>query len=270
MSHAEDQPGPHPTHAPTPTITDADRCTVWPLGPRVRIEVRPPLERAPVHQRAIDTAWAAMQAMNPRLYDGPMLAVDSIRPDANQIDACLASYMALAVQASPTLGGAGLDTGTEQFSVTGVLTRVDGRGRECVLLARRGTSTRIYGGLWELAPSGGVEPPSSPGPLSELDLIHQLRMEAQEELGPAVQLTAPHVVALCRDPIAHSLDAVIRATASIESLDGVHGSQSLEHPEGWEYSASRWVPIEDLRGWNHARDPMIPPTLALLRFFGWV
>lgn len=261
-------------------MSDADRCAVWPLGPRVRIELRASLARDPAQLQSINHAWNAMRARNPRLYDGPMLAVDSIRPEAGHISLRLSSYMALAVQAHPSLGGAGLDTGTEQFSVTGVLTRIDEHGRECVLLARRGVTTRIYGGQWELAPSGGVEPPPTPtptpplppGPLTEHDLIHQLRMEAQEELGPTVQLAGPRVVALCRDPIAHSVDAVIRATASIEAIENGPGSQPPEYPDGeaWEYSATRWEPIELLRSWNHARDPMIPPTLALLRFFGWL
>lgn len=268
MNPAADQP----SSQPTPAQPDADRCTVWPLGPRVRIDVRASLARDPTQQQSIDHAWAAMRTKNPRLYDGPMLAVDSIRPEQGHITLRVASYMALAVQARPSLGGAGLDTGTEQFSVTGVLTRIDEHGRECVLLAQRGTTTRIYGGLWELAPSGGVEPPPAAGSLTELDLIHQLRMESQEELGPTLQLAEPRVVALCRDPIAHSLDAVIRATASIEPIENGHGAQSPEHPggEAWEYSATRWAPIEHLRSWNHARDPMIPPTLALLRFFGWL
>ena len=53
----------------------------------------------------------------------------------------------------------------------------------CVLIARRSEQTRVHGGLWELAPSGGIDPPAS-APTLTLEYVRtQLATEMREELG---------------------------------------------------------------------------------------
>lgn len=205
----------------------------------------------PAPHAEVDAEWSRRVAANPRLYDGPLLAVERI--DDTAIICRRDSYKRLAVQPA-------VATGVEQLSVTGILTR-DERAGAAVLLGRRAASTRIYGGLWELGPSGGVEPPP-PGTttLTDADLAAQLRREIAEEAGPGLALGEPRAITICHDPAAHSHDIVFRCPIL---------AAPPPRPGNWEYDDVRWIPLASLAAFERDHE-LIPPTRALLRFLGWV
>jgi hypothetical protein len=123
--------------------------------------------------------------------------------------------------------------------------------------------TRMYGGMWELGPSGGVEPPPGRASLCEGDLVEQLQREFEEETGSSARLRGVRVAAVCHDLVAHSYDVVFVCEASAAEV-GAAG------PERWEYEGLRWAPVESLRDFDrgHAGE-IIAPTRGLFRFFGW-
>jgi 8-oxo-dGTP pyrophosphatase MutT (NUDIX family) len=236
----------------------------WPEGVEFHARIADGEARGiQVDLAAAGTVWERMRAENPRLFDGPILSVERIEP-GREIVCRPSSYRMLAVQ-PPTAGG--VETGVEQLSVTGaVLGRNEGK-QECVLLGRRGRRTRIYGGMWELAPSGGIDPPRGRVSLCEADLIAQLQTELREETGLDAALRVLGVWAVCHDLVAHSYDVVFVCRVPIAWT-----TAGLEiKPEAWEYEAVRWVPLARLKQFDQENAAeIIPPTRALFRFFGWV
>ncbi len=201
-------------------------------------------------------AWEAMGAANPRLYNGPVLSVVSIDLERAEITCRRDEFRRLAVQPR-------VRTGVRVLSVTGVVTSRDASGREHVLLGRRGVSTRVYPGLWELGPAGGIPVPAPT--IRELDeraIREQVLAEAAEEVG--IALRPGPIVALARDWIACSDDIVVRCEA-----DGVGSVGSPGSP--WEYDETRWVPVVEVPAFDreHAAG-IIGPTRALFRVLGWI
>lgn len=247
------------------TFADLPGITVWewPAGApvAVRVEGGPATGSAAGGEgrdAAVEAEWARMRRDNPRLFDGPVLSV--ARMDAGgEIVGRRDSYRRLVVQPA-------VPTGVQQLSVTGVILGPDDAGRECVLLGRRGRGTRMYGGMWELAPSGGLDPPA-PGraDLAIDDLRAQLARELHEEVGgrPAGSLADAELAAVLHDAAAHSYDLTLRCRAG-RAL-GEHGPV-----ERWEYDSVRWLPLADIAGFDrdHAAE-IIPPTRALFRVLGW-
>jgi len=203
----------------------------------------------------VDEAWARRCAENPRLFDGPVTRYLSGPTVDGEILACVDSYRRLAV-------GGEVHTGVLQLGVTGVLWREAGDGRE-VLLARRSEQTRVYGGLLELAPSGGVDLP--PGladgdRAATLGLDHvraQFLSELTEELGlSAADIRGePAWAAVCIDQIGRSAEIVMLAR-----IDG------QPTPASWEYTELRWVRPDATRDWTDAEwSQVIPPSGLMLR-----
>jgi hypothetical protein len=234
----------------------------WPAGApvAVRVEVGPAAgaEGSGGRDAAVEAEWARMRRDNPRLFDGPVLSV--VRMDVGSGIVCRRdTYRRLVVQ--PVV-----PTGVEQLSVTGVIVGPDGSGQEAVLLGRRGRGTRMYGGMWELAPSGGLDPPA-PGraELSMDDLRAQLLRELREEVGGplACSLADARVAAVLHDAAARSYDLVLRCRAG-RAADA-HGPA-----ERWEYDSVRWLSLAGVAGFDrgHAAE-IIPPTRALFRVLGW-
>lgn len=251
--------------------------TIQPLACRLtdlRITLDAPERRLdPAARARVDAFWERATAANPRLFDGPMLSCVETDPDAAILRCRRATFRHLVCQ--PTV-----ETGTMQTSVTGVLTAFDERDRHHVLLARRGPHTRVYPGMWELAPSGGIDPPTpttsgGPGHLTGQDAWAQLTLELEEELAPlglggiASYLSAPDPPCLCIDHAARSVDIVLPVRVRFDPTEP--GDNGPPDPAGWEYTDARWVPLHELTLFDkrHAAD-IIPPTRALLRFFGWV
>lgn len=221
-------------------------CRVIPVAGdlRVRIEGDAPA-RTPEVEARIDAHWAKLSAALPKLFNGPVVAVREIETGeaGTTVFAVRDEYRRLVAQP-------GVPTGVQQLSVTGLLVH-DG----AVCVAQRSAQTRIYAGLWELAPSGGVDV-AGDTTLCFDDLVAQLAQELDEELGvPTGRIERAEAVALVVDGHACSTDVVIRA-----QLRG-------DRPEirrGWEYDDALWV--EDIDAFVRTR-PVIPPTAALL---GWM
>jgi hypothetical protein len=251
MRRVEQRGGPHDNHG-------------------LRIDVAPAVRITDDH--ATEKRWREMLAQNPRLYSGPLLAVVSIDFDEGVIHTRRDEFKRLAVQPQ-------VKTGVQILSVTGVITARDAHGVEHVLLGRRGRTTRIYGGMWELGPSGGLTPPAAmTTTLDERDARRQLMEEAEEELGlhagTHIPPTAAHdCVLYVRDTIACSDDIVIplrhKDSGSLERLDAALKPQKATH--AWEYEETRWVAIADVPKFDaeHAHETIIT-SRAAFRGLGWV
>lgn len=243
-------------------------------GGGVRIEVvgtRGP-DPAGVAAR-VDAAWAGLCRANPALYDGPFLSVEGYEPGTQRFRCVVDRYRRLAVRGA-------VETGADLLSVTGLFTAVDERGRECVLLGERGPGVRVYPGLWEIGPAGGVDPPggSLPVTMGVAEVEAHLRVEAEEEAGlrlgdaggdggeGVVSASRAEAVAVVRNVAAYSHDVVlhVRVGEVVERLEaaGVAGSG--------EYSRVAWVPVEGLGAFEGVRTGrVIPQTAALVRALGW-
>ena len=232
----------------------------WPAGRElsVRIEPAPDQRDDPARAQAVDAEWRRRCAANPRLFDGQILSIVRIEP-GEPIRARRDSYKSLTVQPE-------IETGVEQLSVTGVVLSRDESGAEQVFLGRRSGQTRVYAGMWELGPSGGIDPPPANRPdLSEQYLIEQLRREFAEETGCASPLSDIRAAAVCQDFTARSHDIVF--TCRAENLRPSPES----HPDRWEYDRAQWVPVRDIAQFDARNSAeIIPPTRALFRFLGWV
>jgi len=251
-------------------VSARPRAAVWPLrgGPPTIT-----LDRsiAPIDDPAVEAEWANLCARNPRLYDGPILSVHEWDERARRVRCRVLGYRHLAVRER-------VPNPAELLSILGVTLCADGDGREHVLLGRRGAGVRIYEGMWELAPAGGIEvPPEGVDAITHASLLDQLAQEFREEVSPmlapdaarageAAARDAP-IVALVRDPLAFSLDmaAVIRLPVGLENAAPVRTAA----PGAWEYSEVRWIPREEVAAFE-AREPVIPATRSLLRVLGWV
>lgn len=236
----------------------------------------------PVTRERIDAHWAREVARNPRLFDGPVLSCVEADAGAGVIRCRRASYRELVCQPN-------VQTGVMQLSVTGVSISTDAAGVEHVLLGRRARHTRIYGGLWELAPSGGLDSPfraasDAPDEMNGEHAWKQLMVEAEEELTipDAASVIAPtDPVCLCTDHVASSVDIVfpvrlpmgafiarLRNEPDTDSFVACLGDEP--HPDA-EYAESVSIPLNELGDFDarHGAE-IIAPTRALLRWFGWV
>ncbi len=232
----------------------------WPpeRGLRIRIEQHPPGPARPEVSARIESEWARQSAANPRLFDGPVLSVVRMEP-GEDIRVRRDSYKRLAVQPA-------VETGVEQLSVTGVVLCRDAAGTDRVFVGRRSRQTRIYGDMWELGPSGGVDPPSwNRAELAEADLIFQLQREFAEETGYAAPLSDIRAHAICQDQVARSCDIVF-----VCRVDDPGPSPAAD-AERWEYDRFQWIPLASIPELYQLHGgQIIPPTRALFRFFGWL
>ncbi len=250
-------------------IPGVEAYRVHPRAPGLRVEVS---DAAPVFSAAqreqTELAWTRLCAGNPRLYSGPVLAVVSIDFERGVFHCRRDEFKRLAVQPE-------VRTGVHLLSVTGVLTARDAAGRRHVLLGRRGRQTRVYPGMWELAPAGGVPPPhASRGDLGEEDVVAQLLDEGEEELGlrfERARVRPPCLIA--RDLIAHSDDVTLEIVhdepGSMERLGEAMDATRGAH--AWEYSQTLWVPLDTIRQFDAAHaDEIIITTRASFRGLGWI
>jgi len=224
--------------------------------------------------------WARATASNPRLFNGPILrymshsgAGHSGPPLASpslispQITARRDTYQRYAMQShDPAAADPARDI--YHLAVTGVVTAPDARGREAVLLGKRGPGTFVYPHLWEHAPGGGLESP---------DIYAQLLLEMEEELGlPGLvdgsQLdkllepaAAGDVLGLTIDPNTPSVDVIVRVRLR-------EGAERAMESGSWEYGSTRLTPVAALPVFldREGERNIIPPTLAIWRGLGWV
>jgi hypothetical protein len=211
---------------------------------------------SPAHAARISAAWESLRAANPRYHDGPILVVICTDPLTVRRD----TYRTLATAPQ-------LDPSVRSLGVQGIVRGRDAAEHHHILFGRRSSGTRIYGGLWENAPSGGMTTDPGRSELTLADFTAALREEGLEELGLDLQGAAVTPRCLLDDPQAFSTDVVldVRIHTPIDP-------RSLPCPAGdtgrWEYIDAAWVRIDEIRAWM-MRDPSAfsPSTLALLGIY---
>lgn len=226
-------------------------CQAWPVGPgtsggalRFTLDLR---TRPSTPE--IDRAWEAMTRENPRLFDGLFLSVEKWSPPGAEARPGFAAspghfvcrverYRHLAV--APFVPTA---SSTRLLALTGIVTARDPSGTEHVLMGLRGKETRMYGGLWEFAPAGGVDPPG-PGQMFDQALLRRvLARELEEEVGLAAEaLGACDPVMVVLNEEARSYDVVMRTKLVI----GLEEAQRWATAGSWEYERVEWVPVDEV------------------------
>lgn len=201
--------------------------------------------------REIRREWERLCAINPRLHNGPVLHVESFDAVRGEIVCRRTTYKAF-------VAGHVAGVRVEALGVTGMCVR-SGPGGDELLVGRRGENVRIYAGLWETAPRGAVEPPTSGDVMSFDDLAACLVREGIEELGADVVPRA--CVGLVRDAAASSLDVCVRCGGGLAGVGG-----------NWEYASRRWMRVDELKAWACGRTPeglegqaLSPPCEAWFR-----
>lgn len=233
---------------------------VHPADITIEIEDRPDTPPTP----EIIALWDNARQHTPRLFNAPVLSLVEARGPTLRVRRD--SYQRLTAQSiDPSL----VTPPVRQLSVTGLLIARDHTGNPHALLGRRSDATRIYGGLWEFAPGGGIDaPPRSHTHLDGGDVFRQLIAEIREELDLPTQATADlspgRILALAADPIAGSVDLIMRLDLPIP-LEELMAHTSEDTTERWEYQTTRWIATDELP--RFARDhseALIPPALDLI------
>lgn len=236
----------------------AGAARAWALGPgSLRMSEVP--RSAGAASTEVERVWAELLRRVPQMFDGPVWAVDAWDAGSGELRCRRSSYKPFAC------GLAGAPIEEWLLAVTGLVVHRTDDGLERALMGRRGGATWLYEGMWELGPSGGVQPRGAGAPTVE-DLRRQLGEELEEETGLRVDCAGAAPVAVCTDPAARSLDVVLR----VDVRGPASGDGRVVHPRG-EYSEVRWVERgETARFCAEAPGGMIGPTVAALRALGWI
>ncbi len=242
---------------------------VIPLGAgpgELRVEIHDAPVRPAEIDRAVDAAWARLHGANPRFFDGCILSVERVTACAAGGDTIVCvrdRFRYLAAQPE-------VATGVQLLGVNGVILGRDRRGGEHVLLGRRGYETRVYDGMWELAPGGGVDaPPEGVTHLALADIRRAMMKEVREELGLEVDASGAVPVAVTRDTLGASDIVSLR----VELPREIDPRWTLCQSSGacdWEYIDAAWLSRADAAQFDrtHAH-AIIPPTRAMLKWLGW-
>ena len=181
--------------APRPSATPVNRCELLISAGRGGHE--------PALERQIESAWRALTAANPRLFDGPLLSVRGLAVEggALTLEAEVVGYREFVVQRG------GLDLGVRPLAVTGV-TWV---GPD-VLIGRRSAHVTQYPKRWEPVPAGSVAPPGRDTD-AQAALASQLMSELGEEAGiVSAWVRAIDVVGVIDDLDNHVIDVCFAVT----------------------------------------------------------
>lgn len=135
------------------------------------MEIVGDLVTTPELDSEISRLWTEAARERPHLFDGPVLSV--IEMAENRLKLARASYRhLLAARRSPAVA---LSLKLRPLAVTGVLSCPQGLVFGC-----RGSDVTQASHCWELAPSGGVPPPSQG---SSPDIAGQILEELEQEVG---------------------------------------------------------------------------------------
>jgi 8-oxo-dGTP pyrophosphatase MutT (NUDIX family) len=247
---------------------DQGHACVWqPLasGRDLRVEIdATPVEEEPAHRAVIEEAWERIRAANPRAFNGPILAYLASGPENNLVVCRRDEYRRLAVLPE-------IETGLVQLGVTGVLEARDEAGTRHVLLGLRSHATRVFGGMWEFGPSGGVDPPPvGQASMDADDIWRVLINEIREEVGLPVDPDPTPPLGLLHEPVGRSCELVVRVSIRrpVEELIALIDREN--RTSRWEYDAVRWVAVDELGAFVDAH-PAIPSALALAELVpSWV
>lgn len=212
----------------------------------------------PGRDPSIENPWRAACGENPRLFDGPVLAVRSIDMAAGVVEATPDRFAHVVCQPPKR------SVPVTILSVTGVIEATI-EERPHVLLARRGPRTRSYRGMWEFAPAGGLHVPERSGVFGLHHVLETLLTELDEEVGVRAPLRGARAVGLVVDGGARSVDVVVRS-----GLEGAAPPLRTSGEHAWECSEARWIPIDVFDDvLDRLEGGVIEPTRAIARWLRW-
>ena len=237
---------------------DGSRCE-WidlPKDHPLRIEIDESEPSIYADAEAVGRAWDAIRNVNTRAFNGPILAFIAAHAELGRVRAARAQYKHLAVQPD-------VETGIVQLGVTGILEARDADGTPHALLGLRSHATRIFGGMWEFGPSGGVDPPPVGQSIMDADDVWRVLIdEIREEVGLPVDPDPSPPVALLTDPVGRAVELIVRVRLRrpVEELQAMIESEN--RTSRWEYDAVRWVSFDELNAFVR-REPSIPTAVAI-------
>jgi 8-oxo-dGTP pyrophosphatase MutT (NUDIX family) len=166
----------------------------------------------------VERRWDELCTRNPAYFDGRLCHVFGVHRNGYGgavIHAADCAFRFHAVQDEL------FDLGVRPLGVKGITTRGDR-----VLLGRRSASVAAYGGQWEFAPGGVVEPGEDPS----ATVARELEEETELAIG-----SEPTPIALLYDPVIRAWEMVFRMQPSSEGP-----------PTTAEYDELRWCRRDDL------------------------
>lgn len=229
----------------------AGGAVVVPFAPgveRVRIRFEPGPPREIDEQEAEE--WARACARNRRLVPGELL--DGTIGQDGAGGARRERYERFVVQ------GRFRNQIVIQLSISAVTMAPDEEGRPSILLGQRAQDTRLYGGQWQICPSGGLDPPArGVEAWDHADVVRELERELREETGLELGRASARLLGIVRDHVAMSEDILFR-------LDFPETREpEPEATARWEHSRLRWVPLHGVESFA-ARHQLVDSTRAVL------
>jgi len=208
------------------------------------------LAPAPAIKSEIDALWEAATRQSPDLFDGPVLSVISL--SANRLQLARASYRhVVAARSSPRIKEL---LGLRPLAVSGILTCPQG-----LVLGRRGHAVSTGAGLWELAPSGGMEYEAGD---AKPDFTTQILKELREEIGLAPDLVrVGQPVGMVEVTQSACIDMVIPLATDLSADEILAAHRTLGSAE---YGELRIVPAAELHGWPG----LVPESGAIIE--NWI
>jgi hypothetical protein len=182
------------------------------LGPRSHAPSQHALAR-------VSAIWDAEKGKGgAALFNGNLFSVDQLGD--TEIAGWLAEYRwFLAQRREPALR---TELRVNPLAVTGILCCTEG-----VVIGRRAANVEMDAGLWEFAPSGGIDG-SATGSAGEIDLVHPLIVELEEELGIlAREISGPtRPIAIVEDRGSHVTDIglVVEVSLSMAEIRRRHSA----------------------------------------------
>jgi len=248
----------NPSDTPEPALPvrtwRAGRCVAWTLTAEPTFTLDPDPQPCPTtiseHAPAIEARWNALRQDTPRLFDGPITAIDRPSPGAAHFIWRRCSYKALTCAPD--------SIAPIQLAVTGVLRAPDA----ALLIARRAQAVRAYPGMCEFAPAGGVEPPpDAASPITLSTIQRQCAAECEQELGPTIRaiasdFTSARPIGAVLDHEARSLDIVLLAPLTSKP-------DIPRDPRNWEVSSARWLSPQACRD-LHNQGKLIDASALIL------
>jgi len=183
----------------------------------------------------VERIWAEAQAeTGGAFFNGTIFSVDSIA-DGEILGHFIAYKYLIAMTRRPELFSA---LRVQTLGVSGVLRCADG-----FVLGRRSTRVAQDAGLWELVPSGGIDP-SMRTTNGAIDFTRHVLSELHEEVGISIEkVTAVQPLCVVEDTDRHLFDIAVSLTTPLSGTEVVALYGGLQNRE---YEAIRVVAPGDL------------------------
>jgi len=206
-------------------------------------------------ERRVEANWQEACRRPGLLYNGSLVSVVEVAD--GEVTVRPSEYRLLvAARREPALRQA---LAVRPLAVSGLVRLAAG-----VVLGRRADEVSYAAGVWELVPSGGIEP--SDAAEGEIDARSRLLAELEEE----IHVTPERVVsaepfALIHDTREELFDIAFDITIDLEPDDLL---EAFERSERREYSAIEVVAESDLAAWASSGRSLLPVSRLLLESRG--